>query len=118
MLSRTGESYIFHYTKSGINVYPARPVYYDGGWGGKFQKYYEISFTEFFTRFFEGFFGEPAIARSIDSPSDVGPRELYINHLIDVKIAAGDVSIDDEIFDYIGQNYMRLNRSDFPQFDL
>lgn len=116
MLSRTGESYIFQYTTSGIYVYPARPIYYDNGYGGKFTKYYEMPFVTFFKGFFEGFFGEPTIAKDIDKPSSVDPVGARIKYLLDVKIATEEIRFEEEVFNYIGEGYRRITSNERRDF--
>lgn len=86
MLSRTTDAYIFRYSKSGITAIPALPVYFDQGTGGKFTKYYQMSFGDFFKRFFEGFIGEMQIARNIDKPSEASLVDERAKFIVDVVV--------------------------------
>lgn len=87
MLVRTQEAYIFVYSQDGIGVFPAVPIYRDGGTGGKFTKYYRVGFVTFLSRFLEGFHGDLRMADTIDQPAAAFPVPERVKYLVDIRAA-------------------------------
>ena len=94
MLVRTQEAYIFAYSQDEIGVFPAIPIYRDGGTGGKFTKYYQLGFVTFLSQFFEGFHGDLRIADTIDQPAEAVPVPERVKYLVDIKASVNRLEAD------------------------
>lgn len=114
MLARSQESYIFTYSPKKIGVIPALTVYADRGVGGKFTKYYDSCFTDFFLRLLKGFHGDVRISDRIDEPAEIALLPQNVRYLVDIQVSAGD-AIEEEIsFNRVSHDQFRsISQSDF-----
>lgn len=109
MLVRTQEAYIFAYSKDEIRVYPAVPIYLDGGTGGQFTKYYQVGFVTFLSRFLEGFHGDLRMAETIDQPAQAVPVPERVKYLVDIRAAVNE---DEADFTEVDWDYFTRIRPD------
>jgi hypothetical protein len=109
MLVRTQEAYIFAYSQDRIEVFPAVPIYRDGGTGGKFTKYYQVEFVTFLSRFLEGFHGDLRISETVDQPAEAFPVPERVKYLVDIKAA---VNQDEPGFARVERDHFTRMRQD------
>jgi len=84
MLFITDESFVLTYSGAQIRVAPALPIYIDGGWGGRFRKYYSDRFYHFMFKYVQGFHGDRTIATEIGRPLIASP--LSFDYLLDLRL--------------------------------
>jgi hypothetical protein len=113
MLMRTQESYVFTYSEHKIGAIPSLPIYFDGGTGGKFTKYYHTGFVDFMDGLLRGYYGDLLIADKIDRPAEAFPLAERVKYLVNIKVAANPDKQDYERnFQWIDSDHYRQHSSE------